>query len=61
METKFTGYVDIGTDINSVELPEAKEALVFVLVCFNASWKMPVGYFLLDGLQAIEKANLVNK
>lgn len=59
--TKFAGYVDIGTNINSDVLPEAKEVLVFMLVCLNDSWKIPVGYFFLDGLAAIEKAELVKK
>lgn len=58
---KFTGYVDIGTGLNADTLPEAREALVFLLVCLNGSWKVPVGYFLLDGLAANEKAGLVKR
>lgn len=58
---KFTGYVDIGSKIDSDVLPEAKEALVFMLVCINSAWKIPVGYFFLDGLTGIEKADLVKK
>lgn len=42
--TKFTGYVDIGTTIDSDSLSEAREALVFMLVAINALWKIPVGY-----------------
>lgn len=59
--TKFTGYVDVGTNIEGDALPEAREVLVFMLVCLNDSWKVPVGYFLLDGLSATEKAQLVTK
>nr|CAH7716790.1 unnamed protein product [Callosobruchus chinensis] len=59
--TKFTGYIDIGTKFDSDVLPHAKEVLVFMLVCINGSWKLPVGYFFLDGLTGIEKAELVKK
>ncbi|KAJ3665412.1 hypothetical protein Zmor_000908 [Zophobas morio] len=58
---KFTGYVNIGVELSSDELAEAKEALVFMLVALNGSWKIPIGYFLLEGLSAMEKANLVVK
>lgn len=58
---KFTGYIDIGTRIESDTLPAAKEALVFMLVCLNESWKIPVGYFLIDGLSGSEKAELLKK
>ena len=59
--SKFTGYVDLGTKIDSDSLPEAREALVFMLVSMNSSWKIPVGYFLIDGLSATEKAELIKK
>lgn len=58
---KFTGYVDIGTNVEGDVLPEAKEVLVFMLVCLNGSWKVPLGYFLLNGLSANEKASLVKQ
>lgn len=58
---KFTGYVDVGTNIDGDTLPEAREVLVFMLVSLNGSWKLPVGYFLLDGLSSTEKAGLVKK
>lgn len=60
--TKFTGLVGnqfSNTNIDSDELQEAKEVLVFMLVAINAHWKIPVGYFLLYGLNGAEKANLV--
>jgi len=52
---KFCGYVDLNTGIDSDQVPEAKEVLVFMLVALNDCWKIPVGYFLLDGLSAPEK------
>ena len=57
---KFTGYVDVGTNIASDSLPEAKEALVYMLVALNAHWKLPFAYFLINSLTATEKAHLVN-
>ncbi|CAH1981929.1 unnamed protein product [Acanthoscelides obtectus] len=59
--SKFSGYIDIGSNIDSDILPEAKEALVFMLVCLNGSWNIPVGYFFLDGLSGKEKAEIVEK
>lgn len=59
--TKFTGHVDIGTKLENDILPVAKEALVFMLVPLNGSWKIPVAYFLLDGLAGSAKADLVKK
>nr|CAH7764019.1 unnamed protein product [Callosobruchus chinensis] len=56
---KFHDYVDLGTNLDSDLLPEAREVLCFMLVCVNLSWKMPVGYFFLDGLSASEKAALL--
>ena len=56
---KFRGYVDIGTGVVDDSLSEAKDALVFMVVCINGSWKVPYGYFLIDGLSSAEKANLI--
>ena len=38
--------------------PLAKHALVFMVVGINESWKVPVGYFFIDGLSGKERANL---
>jgi hypothetical protein len=53
------GYVNYGYDMESDSLPEAKDALVFLLVALNSRWKLPIGYFLINGLGAEDKANLV--
>ena len=37
---KFRGYVDIGTGVVDDSLLEAKDALVFMVVCINGSWKV---------------------
>ena len=47
---RMRGYVDLGTGIGDDLLPEATDALVFMVVCANASWKIPYGYFLMNGL-----------
>ena len=39
--SKFCGYVDLGPNISCDEVP-AKEALIFVVVCINDGWKVPV-------------------
>lgn len=37
----------------------ATNALVFMAVSLNESWKVPIGYFLIKGLSSIERANLL--
>jgi len=58
---QFRGYVDIGTGIQDDTLPPATEALVFMVVSLNANWKLPVGYFFLNGLNGADRANLVKQ
>ena len=58
---QFRGYVDLGTGINDDSLPEATDALVFMAVAVNGSWKVPCGYFLVNGLTGQEKANLTKE
>jgi len=55
------GYISYGTGLNedSDSLPLAKEALVIMIVALNSNWKVPIGYFLLNGLSGAEKANLI--
>lgn len=60
--SRIVGCVDVGGGCsNNDETPLAKEALVFLVNCLNGSWKMPVGYFLINGITAEEKTNLVLK
>ena len=56
---KYRGYVDLGNEIDDDTLPPAKEALVFMVVCVNSSWKVPCAYFLIDSLDGTTKANLI--
>ena len=57
---KFHGSVDLGPDVpnNDTSTP-AVEGLVMMVVSLNASWKLPVAYFLIDHLSAEKKANLI--
>lgn len=41
--------------------PLAKNALVFMLVSLKQKWKVPIGYFLIDCLNANDRANLLRK
>ncbi|XP_076294565.1 uncharacterized protein LOC143215848 [Lasioglossum baleicum] len=42
--------------LNRIHTPvEAKEAVVFLINCVNDRWKLPVGYFLIDGQSGNQK------
>ena len=45
--SRYRGFVDIGTGLNDDTLPPATEALVFMIVAIDGSWKLPCGSFLL--------------
>jgi hypothetical protein len=48
---KFRGYVDVGNGVDENDSsPVAKDALVLMAVAINGSWKVPCGYFFVDGL-----------
>lgn len=51
---------DVGNNIMSEECSIANEALVFLVVGINKLWKIPVGSFLINGMNGEQKANLVN-
>ena len=56
---KYQGYVDLGNGADDDSLPLANDALVFMVVSLNSSWKVPCGYFFIDGLSGKKCANLV--
>lgn len=56
---KYYGFVNCGVSLDADTIPEAKEALVLMLVALNSSWKIPIGYFLSSGLTGQEKSNIV--
>lgn len=55
------GYVNLGNDVLSETGDEAKQALVFMIVAINDSWKLPVAYFLVNGLNGSQKAELIQE
>lgn len=58
--TRFRGYVDLGNGVEDDDSsPVAKDALVFMVVSINGSWKVPCAYFFVEGLSGSERANLV--
>ena len=56
---KLRGYVDYGTGIDDDGVHVAREALTLLVVGINHSFKIPVGYFLIDGLNGTGRANLI--
>jgi len=55
------GFVDYGTGFDDDSLGVAKEAFVLMLVAVKGHWKLPIGYFLTDGLDAKEKPNIITE
>ena len=57
---KYRGFIDLGTGVDDNDsLPLAKDARVFMVVAVNSTWKVPCAYFLVNGLNGIERANLI--
>lgn len=57
----ISGYIDFGDDTEKESTCLAKDALVFMFVCMNATWKVPVGYFFVNGVTTNQKKNLINQ
>lgn len=55
---KFVGYVDCGSNIECDTTKVAREALVFCVVCINQPWKIPIAYYLINGISTEQKTNL---
>lgn len=57
------GFVDMGANIDNCDgdnLVHAKNAFLFMAVGINGQWKMPLGYFLIGGLNGNERSNLLS-
>lgn len=63
MNNKFYGGVDLGTQNNYDQdnTQEATNVLVFLAVCLNGHWKVPLGYFLIHSFSGSERANLLTR
>ena len=58
--TRYRGYVDTGSGDDGAEASAiASEAIVYMLVALDDSWKVPCGYFLIDRLSGLERANIL--
>ncbi|KAL4156135.1 hypothetical protein QTP88_000170 [Uroleucon formosanum] len=60
--TRHQGYIDFGLGGKTEEmdnLPYAKDAFVIMVVDINTSWKVPIAYYLKNGISAEEKANII--
>ena len=49
---KMVGFVDLGTGEVQNDAAEATEALVVMAVGLQAHWKIPIAYFLINGMTA---------
>lgn len=58
---KYHGYVNIGKTVETDTMEVATECLVFMVVCINEPWKLPIGYFLCNHLSSVQKAELVKQ
>lgn len=59
--TEYYGYVDYGSALHGDSMELASEALVFMIVCINEPWKLPIGYFFISGLNSQQKTALVKQ
>lgn len=56
------GYCDLGFgDLQSDNVSLATQALVFLVTAVNKTWKIPVGYCLIDGMTCAVKVNLIKQ
>lgn len=58
---KEYGYIDIGKDSEKDEMPQAENALVFMLVCVNGGWKIPVSHYFVKALSGQKQAKLTEE
>lgn len=58
------GYVDVGAnnkDSLNNDQDEATQALVLMVVGINDNFKIPIGYFFINKITGLEKANLIKE
>lgn len=57
---RMYGHVDFGSDLEfNDDSIEARNALVFMIVCLNESWKLPIAYFLIDKIKSETTSELI--
>lgn len=47
---KYYGYVNMGLDSSTLCVDIAKEVLVFMFVCMNEAWKIPIAYYVVKSV-----------
>lgn len=57
------GYISLGTGRSNDgdDLPFARNAFMFLVVGLNDYWKLPIAYFLIDGMAGAERENYLIK
>ena len=55
---KNRGFLDFGTGDDLENMPVARHVLVYMVICLNGSWKIPIAYYFVDGLSADERKNI---
>ena len=55
---QYVGFVNLGANLDDDNIPPATNALVFLLVPLNNNWKVPVAYYLTDGLSGEVLTNI---
>ncbi|KAE9542434.1 hypothetical protein AGLY_003295 [Aphis glycines] len=61
-EMSIRRRIEMGVQCNNVDgdvQPEAKNALMFLIIGINGFWKLPIGYFFINGLSGAERSNLL--
>ncbi|KMQ85163.1 thap domain-containing protein 9-like protein [Lasius niger] len=59
---KICGYVDFGSEMESNDtIPLTKDALVMMVVSLDESWKIPLGYFLINGIDSATNSGLIRE
>jgi hypothetical protein len=58
---RHIGYVNCGENIDNDSLIEANQALVLMVNCVNMRWKIPIAYFLVEGIGSELQAGLITK
>ena len=48
-------FVNLGMGIDDDGLPIATELLMFIVTPLNSVWKIPIAYFLIDGLSPMSR------
>lgn len=56
---KISWVVDVGTKTSDDSFSIAKDTFVLMLVAINGRWKLPIGYFFVDGISGEQRCNLV--